>query len=427
MKKRNKWILIIACSLVGVFLTLAVFLYYRVDDSLEVHGQTSLFKNKQDIQRLDHTRLTSDSLTAFIASLMKKAHVHGLAVSIINDNTLIYQRLFGVKNNSTGEELTPGTLFYGASFSKTIFADVVLQLAEEKVIHLDTPLSTYLKEPLYTYRTNFLQRLFGANYIDYSDLKNDMRYKLFTARMCLSHTTGLPNWRWIEDDKKLKIKFDPGTRYSYSGEGLFLLQFVIEQLTGKDFKVIAAEKVFRPLQMASSSYVWQRSYEGNYCVGHDALGNTLGIPKRNAANAAGSLTTTLEDYTKYFQAVLMQNELRYKELLTPQIPIKSKQQFGPNAWIDTAENDSIRLSYGLGFGLYFTPYGKVFFKEGHLEGWQHYAAGFPERGTAIIMMSNSDNAESIFKELIEVATGNKYTPWFWEGYIPYDEKVEQRP
>jgi hypothetical protein len=49
--------------------------------------------------------------------------------------------------------------------------------------------------------------------------------------------------------------------------------------------------------------------------------------------------------------------------------------------------------------------------------------GFPERGTALIMMSNSENAESIFKSLIEELTGNTYTPWFWEGYIPYDANM----
>jgi len=77
---------------------------------------------------------------------------------------------------------------------------------------------------------------------------------------------------------------------------------------------------------------------------------------------------------------------------------------------------------GLGFGLYHSRYGKAFFKEGHLDGWQHYAVGFPSQGFALIMMANSDNAESIFKELIEYASGNTDTPWYWEGYIPYDHK-----
>ena len=132
------------------------------------------------------------------------------------------------------------------------------------------------------------------------------------------------------------------------------------------------------------------------------------------------MTTTLEDYTRFFQAVLKQEQPRYRELITPQIRIKSKQQFGPNSWIDTYENDSIQLSYGLGFGLFFSPYGKAFFKEGHGEGWQHYAVGFPDKGTGIVLLSNSDNAESIFKELLELSIGNKYTPWYWENYIPYN-------
>jgi len=37
-------------------------------------------------------------------------------------------------------------------------------------------------------------------------------------------------------------------------------------------------------------------------------------------------------------------------------------------------------------------------------------------------MSNSDNAESIFKEVLELGIGDTYTPWYWEDYIPYDLK-----
>jgi D-alanyl-D-alanine-carboxypeptidase/D-alanyl-D-alanine-endopeptidase len=420
MKKWIKGFLIGFGALIFILLILFAFVYFSFDDRIEIETSVSPFKNEHPIIRLDSSTLPPDSLTYFVTALMAKVNVHGIGISVINNNNLVYQQYFGYKNKQKGETFVPGTIFYGASFSKTIFADVVLQLIAENVIQLDTPLYKYLHKPLYAHKTNFIQRLFGANFIDYSELEGDNRYKEFTARMCLSHTTGLPNWRWIEDDQKLKIKFDPGARYSYSGEGMFLLQVVLEEMTGKDFEEVALEKVLGPLGMSRSSYVWQRTYEDNYCVGHDTPGNDLGIPKRNLPNAAGSLSTTLEDYTLFFQSVLRQKENRYKQLITPQIIIKSKQQFGPNALIDVNDNDSIQLSYGLGFGLYETPYGRAFFKEGHLEGWQHYAVGFLTRGTALIMMSNSDNAESIFKELIEYTLGNRYTPWFWEGYIPYD-------
>ena len=58
--------------------------------------------------------------------------------------------------------------------------------------------------------------------------------KKITARMCLGHTTGFPNWRWLtpqglDENGKLRIDFDPGTNYQYSGEGIRLLQIAVEE------------------------------------------------------------------------------------------------------------------------------------------------------------------------------------------------------
>src|SRR5581483_7339401 len=105
-----------------------------------------------------------------------------------------------------------------ASFTKVAFAYTVLQLVQEKVLDLDRPVYQYLPKPL-------------PEYEDWADLAGDGRWKKFTARMLLSHTSGLPNWRYFEDDKKLHIHFEPGTKYAYSGEGLQLLQLVVETIT----------------------------------------------------------------------------------------------------------------------------------------------------------------------------------------------------
>ena len=93
--------------------------------------------------------------------------------------------------------------------------------------------------------------------------------------MCLDHTTGFPNFRWFEPDMKLRIKSDPGKRYSYSGEGIYLLQFVIEQVTGKDYAAIAQERVFGPLGMTGTSQVWQPAFAANICYGHNAQGGAV--------------------------------------------------------------------------------------------------------------------------------------------------------
>ena len=111
-------------------------------------------------------------------------------------------------------------------------------------------------------------------------------------------------------------------------------------------------------------------------------------------------------------------------MFNPQIRLRSKIQMQPRAWLDTtnADNDGIRLGYGLGWGILQTPYGFGAFKEGHGDGFQHYSIIFPGKQSGILIMTNSDNGESIFKELLEFAIGDKFTPWRWEQYIPYDQK-----
>ena len=168
-----------------------------------------------------------------------------------------------------------------------------LQLADSGLIDLDRPLYNYLPKPL-------------PEYPNYTDLAGDDRWKLITARMCLDHTTGFPNWRFLNphDNNKLEIFFTPGTRYAYSGEGLVLLQLAIETITGRSLETLARDKIFTPLGMTRTSYLWQAAFESDYAVGHDLNGNSLPKNRRKTANAAGSMETTIADYTRFVAAVL---------------------------------------------------------------------------------------------------------------------------
>ena len=50
----------------------------------------------------------------------------------------------------------------------------------------------------------------------------------------------------------------------------------------------------------------------------------------------------------------------------------------------------------------------------------NYSILFPESGKGMLIMTNSDNGESIYKELLEIALADVYTPWEWANYIPYN-------
>jgi CubicO group peptidase (beta-lactamase class C family) len=372
----------------------------------------------QTLERLDGSAINNDSLTSHVRYLMQMANVSGVAISVFNNNEPVYSKTFGLADVQKKILLSPDAEMYGASLSKMVFAYIVMQYVQDKIIDLDKPLAGYLSKPLPDY-------IFENKYKGFQDLKDDGRYKKITARMCLTHTTGFPNWRFFDSAQELKIEFDPGTRYSYSGEGINLLQFVLEQITGKDLETIAQEKVFRPLAMKNTSYVWQNSFDSNICYGYNVKGEPYRAHKKKVPNAAGSMTTTLNDFTKFYTAFINHKNLTKKsfdEMTNTQIRIKSKAQFGPLAIVDSTGNDNIELGYGLGVGVYHTPYGRAYFKEGHDDGWGHYSVAFPDKKIAIIIMTNNDNGESIFKKLLEYAIGDIYMPWKWENYIPYDKK-----
>lgn len=373
----------------------------------------------QKITRLNGSTITGAELDKKITALMEAANVPGLAISIFNNNKTVYKKAFGYARLDTKVPLKGSTNIYGASLSKAVFAVLVMKLVEEGKLSLDKPLQSYLPKPIYEYKST------KKWHDDYSTLKEDTLYQKITARMCLSHTTGFANWRWDEQDEKLRVNFTPGLKYSYSGEGLVYLQVVLEHLLGKPLEALMQEKIFKPLGMKGSSYTWQNAFEKDYSYGHRANGKLYEKDKDNDARAASTMETTLDDYTLFTQAVLAGRLLKpasENEMFRPQIRIRSVQQFGPLRLKDSTTNDAIQLSYGLGWALLQSPHGTGAFKGGHGDGFQHYTIVFPDKGTGIVIFTNSDNGESIFKELLELTIGDTFTPWYWENYIPYNQR-----
>ncbi|WP_419210867.1 serine hydrolase [Maribacter sp. X9] len=377
----------------------------------------------QNIERIDGSSISRTELDARIAHLVDTANVTGFTVTIFNKDTVAYQKAFGYANSAKKDSLKIQDVMYGASLSKAVFAYIVSAMVNEGLLDLDTPLQDYLDVPL-------PEIPFRMEWRDFKDLANDERYNNITARMCLSHTTGLPNWRWInrmgefQPDGKIQIYTDPGSTYSYSGEGIRLLQKVMERILGSGLEEWARERVFDPLGMDMTSYVWQERFENNYCFGHTKDQQVLAKDTEDQAGAAGSMETTSVDYAKFLTKIMelsTNNSEVTRLMFKPNIQIHSKKQFGLEALKQTVENDAIALSYGLGWGILTLPYGHGYFKEGHGEGFQHYSILFPEKQIGILIMSNSDNAESIFKEVLEIGIGDYYTPWYWEDYIPYNQ------
>src|SRR5580658_5993079 len=251
-----------------------------------------------------------NKLQTDIPQLLEKSDVPGMSIALIRDGRVVWSAGFGVSNAVTRKPVTTNTIFEAASLSKPVFAYAVLRLVDEGKLNLDTPLNRYL----------------GNNY----DVVNDDRINLITARRVLSHTSGFPNWRDNDGTKTLLIHYNPGEKWSYSGEGMVYLSKVVEKITGMRFEAFMQKYALQPLEMTASSYIWRNRFDSLKAYRHDELGALNGRNQpadgkedtlHDNGNAAASLQTTPGDYAKFIIAIMNGTGLKkatWREMLTPQ-------------------------------------------------------------------------------------------------------------
>lgn len=362
------------------------------------------------IPRPDGGELTPEQIDSTVNRLIQAAHVTGAGVALFHRGQIVYLKAYGLGDSEKGRPLTPDSVMTAASLNKSAFATVVMRLVQRGILDLDKPIEEYLGKPL-------------GDFDGYADLAGDPRTARLTLRILLDHTTGFANFRGFEDDHKLHIHYGPGTHYGYSGEGINLAQFVVEKITGKSATALMQERLYTPLKMTRSSMVWEPRFESDFANGYDEYGRSLGPERRKSPSAAGSMQTTPRDYALFLSALMRGEVLSAPTrdiMLSPQIRIHSAHQFPSLNTDTTTAYDPIELSYGIGWGLYKSPYGPAFFKEGHDEGWRNLALCF-RSGDGILVMTNSSNGEGIFKPLVAALLGETAFPFDWEGYTPYDK------
>lgn len=376
---------------------------------VQSHAEGSADNPGKTLKRVDGSPVAVETIEKMIPPILHKARVAGLSMAIISNSKVAYVRGFGFKDAGSKGLLGSRTVSVGASLSKPVFAYLVAALAQQGLIDLDKPLHEYLEKPL-------------DQYPSYTDLAGDDRCRKFTAGMVLSHTTGLPNGRFDGGDGRLRILSQPGTRFSYSSEGVTLLQMVVEKQTGKGLQELAQERVFGPLEMSRTSYVWRTEFAGDVALPHDEFGRPRRL-RKDPASAAGSLLTTAGDYATLVASLLggrAKPDSILEMMLKPRIAVASETMFGPGARQDTGRYRAIGLSWGLGWGLFESPHGRAFFHTGHTAGVQNYVVVYPDAGVGIVLLSNSDNFEGVAQEILAGTIGDTFSPFPWLGYRPFD-------
>jgi CubicO group peptidase (beta-lactamase class C family) len=342
--------------------------------------------------------------------LMQVAHARGMAVAVVDGGKVVHVAAYG-ERNAAGEPLQTDTVMYAASLTKMAFGHLIAQLAQDKVIDLDASIASALDRPLPDYPAE------PKKYADYTVLAGDERWRRLTPRLLLNHASGFANFAFLEPDGKLKFHFDPGSRYGYSGEGLILLQFVLERGLGLDVGTLMQQRVFDRFGMPRTSMMWREDFATNLADGWTAEGTTEPHDERSRVRAAGSMDTTIADMGNFAAGYVSGQGLSAsmrRELVRPQLPITTASQF-PTLQPELPVAQRRRnLAAGLGVVTFTGPQGAGFYKGGHDDAVGNTLVCVEQGQRCVVILGNDVRAEATFPALVRFVLGETGVPWEWE-------------
>lgn len=326
------------------------------------------------------------NLARSLPALMDSGGVPGMSVAVVEAGRLRHAQGFGVRGAADPRPVDENTVFEAASLSKTVLAYAALRLADRGVIHLDRPLWDYLPVP---------------------DLAADPRARRMTARMVLSHTTGLQN-ELIGDDRPA-LAFEPGERFRYSGEGFLYLGRVLERVTGTPFGALMDREVFRPLGMRRSAYVWSDRLDANAAVGHGGYGEPR-TPTRPPTARASTLQTTAGDYGRFLASLLRGTGLR---------PETARLMFTPHV------NAADGVDWGLGWALEADGAARRVWHHGDNSnsGFTAFVMADPATRSGVVYFASSTTGLGIAAEVLDrlrLFGDAEHASVRWIGYERYD-------
>jgi CubicO group peptidase (beta-lactamase class C family) len=334
-----------------------------------------------------------------LAGRMEYYKVPGVSISVINDNQIEWSKAYGTMDKNTGAPVTTETIFEAASTSKFITAVMVLHFVQKGLIELDTNVNDYLKS------WQVPENEFTIN-------------EKVTLRRLLTHQAGMPTTNFGHDEnagyptllnvlngespalnKPAVPELVPGTKWQYSNVAYDVIQLLLEEGSGKPFQQIAEEIIFTPLGMDNSTFVYPLDSErkNREAMPHDADGISREPEMHLTALAHGGLTTTPTDLAKFTNEIMLSYRGKPETILSQEM---TKQLFNKEFDLDPGMF-GIPLSEGL--GVFLTGEGRdlLFMHPGsNLPGLNCWLIGWPERGTAAVVMTNGAKGEVLAMEII---------------------------
>jgi CubicO group peptidase (beta-lactamase class C family) len=319
----------------------------------------------------DSTSLGS-TVDACVQTAIAAYDIPGLAVAVVADGQIAYERGFGVRHRAQGGAVDEHTLFRPGSVDKMFTAAAILRLVDQGAVRLDDRVTDYVPE------LHFAPGRWNADQI--------------RVRHLIENSAAIPSFRtlpdgslsdWVGTLDEIPLLAKPGAFFNYSNSNFALADLVVERASGMALGDYMVAEIYRLAGMADSTGNGsEATATGNYSFGH-ADDGTIYAPDDYRHIFDGFMSA--HDIARWVQIMMNGGEdvlsLKSAHMAqTPQVPLL----FYPGH--PTGTNGG---SYGFGVFIEDFPAGRVLRHSGGIPGWVAQVAWVPTEGFAVVMLANS--------------------------------------
>lgn len=201
---------------------------------------TILFSVYSKASEIDNKRL--DAIDKVVTKAIENRQTPGAVVLVGHKDKIVYRKAFGYTSTAQSEPMSPETIFDLASLTKVFTATAIILLAEQGLVRINAPVSTYIPE-------------FAQNGKD-----------KITIEQLLLHTSGLPAANHLDDYKEgcataldkiyaIKVEQALGTKFVYSDVGYIVLGEVIKRVSNKRLDEFMHDSIIKPIGMKNTCFL----------------------------------------------------------------------------------------------------------------------------------------------------------------------------
>jgi CubicO group peptidase (beta-lactamase class C family) len=314
-----------------------------------------------------------------IVRLIDDKKVPSLSLAVVKNGEIIWEEAFGLANLEKKTRATPETLYPIASVTKPFTATALMILVERGLVDLDKPANAYLGKAKL--------RAFEG---DASDA---------TVRRILHHTSGLPmywNFYYAGSSRKRPplettlqrygiLVSKPGEGYNYSNLGYAVLEYIIEQVSGKPYREFLAAEVFKPLKL-SRAEIFSAPPERPGVA--EKYNSTLALVPYcdHDTRGASAIYAPAHDLALFLLLHLGRLQPAQKAILKPDSIAAMQRSRDPDV-----RNSSYALGWETGrrFGYPIITHGGI------IDGCRAHLAMIPSQGLAAAVLINGETQPSI--------------------------------